>query len=663
MCGIFGVIAKPSSRLKVSKLQNLARDLFIQAESRGKDSSGVMIIENNTSSLFKVPYKAQKMMKSAEFKELMKKASMAYLAGEHFIVLGHTRMVTNGSSQNHGDNQPFSSNETIVLHNGIIVNEVQLWKNFADRKREFEVDTEIFSVMFEENLQQEKCIVKALQVSFKELVGANTVAVIHNDFDVICVCTSNSSLYIWQVPSLGLIVFASEEFVLSQIRKNFQNNHSDLLGYISQLKPYNIFAIDYKNNKQTIYDETISGSFKKNKEPRRINNISETKLFDEKKAFLINNIYSEIEKKQKINFEKIKNLRRCSSCLLPETFPFIKFDFEGVCNFCNQFHSYKLQGKNSLNHTISKLKNNGIKPRVLVPISGGRDSCFALHYIKRELEAQPVAYTYDWGFVTDLARRNISRMCGELNVEHILVAADIKWKRDNVRKNFLAWIAKPELGMIPLLMAGDKHFFYYASKVKKQQELDLIMFSMNRLEKTGFKAGFAGVNETKDFEKTYGLSAKNISTLGLYYGMNFLKNPKYINTTVLDTLTGFMSFYLAKKDYEQLFDFIPWDEQLIQKTLVDQYDWESAPDTKSTWRIGDGTAPFYNYAYLKARGFTEHDTFRSNQIREGQIDRKSAFKLVTAENIPRPEAFKWYCDTINVDAVTAINAINQISMF
>ena len=31
----------------------------------------------------------------------------------------------------------------------------------------------------------------------------------------------------------------------------------------------------------------------------------------------------------------------------------------------------------------------------------------------------------------------------------------------------------------------------------------------------------------------------------------------------------------------------------------------------------DGTAGFYNYVYHTVAGFTEHDTFRSNQIREG----------------------------------------------
>ena len=288
---------------------------------------------------------------------------------------------------------------------------------------------------------------------------------------------------------------------------------------------------------------------------------------------------------------------------------------------------------------------------------------FCTSLFKKELGIQPVAYTYDWGFVTDLARRNISRMCGELNVEHILVAADIKWKRENVRKNLLAWLNKPDLGMIPLLMAGDKHFFYYATQIKKQLGLDLTIFSMNRLEKTGFKSGFAGVNETKDFEKTHGLAAKNLAILCGYYALNFLKNPKYINRSIFDTITGFTAFYLAEKDYEQLFDFIPWDEKVIQNTLIQNYDWERAPDSVSTWRIGDGTAPFYNYVYLKGKGFTEHDTFRSNQIREGQIDRDTALKLVMAENAPRPEAFKWYCDAVNVDATCATDAINRISYF
>ena len=73
-------------------------------------------------------------------------------------------------------------------------------------------------------------------------------------------------------------------------------------------------------------------------------------------------------------------------------------------------------------------------------------------------------------------------------------------------------------------------------------------------------------------------------------------------------------------------------ENLINSAL-DLYDWETSPDTRSTWRIGDGTAAFYNYIYYNVAGFTENDT-SSNQIREGLISRDDALALVD-ENSPR----------------------------
>ena len=91
-----------------------------------------------------------------------------------------------------------------------------------------------------------------------------------------------------------------------------------------------------------------------------------------------------------------------------------------------------------------------------------------------------------------------------------------------------------------------------------------------------------------------------------------------------------------------------------------KYDWEIAPDTNTTWRIGDGTAAFYNYIYYRIAGFTEHDTFRSNQIREGQITREQAIKFVEDENQPRYANLKWYLDTINLDFEDTIKVINSI---
>ena len=57
-------------------------------------------------------------------------------------------------------------------------------------------------------------------------------------------------------------------------------------------------------------------------------------------------------------------------------------------------------------------------------------------------------------------------------------------------------------------------------------------------------------------------------------------------------------------------------------------------------------------------GFSEHDTFRSNQIREGDINREKALELVKIENKPRLENIKWFLQVINLDFKDTINKIN-----
>ena len=94
--------------------------------------------------------------------------------------------------------------------------------------------------------------------------------------------------------------------------------------------------------------------------------------------------------------------------------------------------------------------------------------------------------------------------------------------------------------------------------------------------------------------------------------------------------------------------------------MFEEYNWEISPDTTSTWRIGDGTAAFYNYIYYTVAGFSEFDTFRSNQIREGLITREEGLKFIAQENRPRFESMKWYFETIGVDMEQAIKIVNAI---
>jgi len=139
------------------------------------------------------------------------------------------------------------------------------------------------------------------------------------------------------------------------------------------------------------------------------------------------------------------------------------------------------------------------------------------------------------------------------------------------------------------------------------------------------------------------------------------QSPGYFNRSIWDTISGeYYRSFTEKSDYYHIFDYWRWDEKVCDDTLK-QYDWELAPDTSTTWRIGDGTAALYNYIYYTLAGFTEHDTFRSNQIREGQITREEALRLVKEENRPRYQNIRWYLDAVGLDFVSAVRKINSFS--
>ena len=58
-------------------------------------------------------------------------------------------------------------------------------------------------------------------------------------------------------------------------------------------------------------------------------------------------------------------------------------------------------------------------------------------------------------------------------------------------------------------------------------------------------------------------------------------------------------------------------------------------------------------------GFTENDTFRSNQIREGHLSREEALRLIERDNQPRWESLQWYFDVINVDIAKALKSVHK----
>ncbi|MTI76245.1 MAG: glucosamine 6-phosphate synthetase [Marinobacter sp.] len=600
MCGIFGVVASESVGKKDLNV------LVEHARQRGRDSSGLVYHDRNKFNIYRADY---------DIRQLLGKIR---LKGSS-VVLGHSRLITNGLA----DNQPVVRGGVCVIHNGIIVNDEKLWAEL-NLKRHQEIDSEIIAAIAEAHVNETGSLSGLAEKVLSVCKGVVATAILAPKLGQLIVFSNNGSLYVGHKGKD--FFFSSEEYPLKQL---------------------NCGGVHQVLEDEVLVDVPV---FEK----------AEVVDFKDRKNDLIPKFQQILEERKLLEYPK-PILKRCTRCILPETMPYISFDDEGVCNYC---HNYKIRNKprpkEELFELVKPYRREGSQD-CIVPFSGGRDSCYGLHLIVNELGMNPVTYTYDWGMVTDLGRRNISRMCSELGVENIIVAADIGKKRRNIAKNLKAWLKSPNLGMISILTAGDKHFFRHVETVKRQTGIDLNLWGVNPLEVTHFKAGFLGV--PPDFEE------KRVYAHGWQKQLSYQKlrlkammdSPGYFNSSLWDTLSGeYYRSFTEKQDYYHIFDYWRWDEKLIDDTLINQYDWEIAVDTNTTWRIGDGTAAFYNYIYYLVAGFTEHDTFRSNQVREGEISREEALRLAEDENQPRYENIRWYLDALGMDFTDVIKTVNSI---
>jgi glutamine---fructose-6-phosphate transaminase (isomerizing) len=664
MCGIFGIVVKEHSGYSPAFIKKALKGVAEISIARGQDSSGLVFKNNATSgfNLVKGDIPVTRLLKNEQYLEMLNESVALYQNGQTFQAMGHARLVTNGSQLKDINNQPVVKSGAIAVHNGIIVNNEKLWQENPDLERHYDIDTEVLLSLVKKKLNK-LSLPDAISEAMNEIEGTASCVMFFDDRHELALFTNNGSLY--YILEKDLLVIASEAYFLKKAMKQLMpsakiNHLAAFEGIVLNTRTFEKQNFKQKEPTETRHISDLHARY--SIKPLNLKGDFDREVVIDPMEFIVKSKEHALYQLLENNVASIDRLKRCTKCILPETFPFIEFDAQGECSYCRNYKPQKqIQSFDRLKELVAPYKRNDGRSDCIVPFSGGRDSTYSLHIVKKELGLNPIAFTYDWGMVTDLARRNIARVCGKLGVENIIVSADINWKRENIRKNVSAWLKNPELGMIPLFMAGDKYFFYYCNQVKKQTGIDLNIWGINNLENTDFKTGFAGLSPQADKKRIYSLSLQKQLKLFGYVARNVIQSPGYLNQSVIDSLGSFAVRYLApKKDYFHLFDYYKWDENELESIIQSEYHWEKAIDTDSTWRIGDGTASFYNYIYYTVAGFTENDTFRSNQIREGMITREQALAKLNRENEARYETLRWYLEIIGLDFSEVIQVINRI---
>jgi len=125
------------------------------------------------------------------------------------------------------------------------------------------------------------------------------------------------------------------------------------------------------------------------------------------------------------------NLQLCSRCVMDSTVPGIKFDENGVCNFCKTHDKLDKQfplgedGKKILDQQMNQIKKEGSgnKYDCIIGISGGTDSTFCLSLAKK-YGLRPLAVHLDNGWNTDIAIENMRKTVEKLDVDFRLLECD-----------------------------------------------------------------------------------------------------------------------------------------------------------------------------------------------------------------------------------------------
>ncbi len=151
----------------------------------------------------------------------------------------------------------------------------------------------------------------------------------------------------------------------------------------------------------------------------------------------------------------------CKNCVMDTSAPKIKFDNEGACDYCYNYHTNIFpnwfpneNGQKLLEPVIDKIKAsaNGQNNDCLIGVSGGADSSYLLYIAKEKFGLNPLAFHVDAGWNSQISVNNIERLVDGLGID--LYTEVINWKEmKDLQLSFFK-------AQVPHLDAPQDHVFF-----------------------------------------------------------------------------------------------------------------------------------------------------------------------------------------------------------
>lgn len=311
----------------------------------------------------------------------------------------------------------------------------------------------------------------------------------------------------------------------------------------------------------------------------------------------------------------MKNEKRCSLCILPESFPGIAFNDEGICNFCSSYKAFQPVGEDHLSDVLGRHK--GERYDCVVPVSGGKDSTYVLYYAVKKLGLKVICVNYDSGFQSKVAMDNMKRACSILDVPLVIQKADFQ-ERVKIVKGILN-IAKTVGVPIGICANCHNNIRSAAMRVAKLHGVSTIISGTTQFE----RFGASPITGTK-------YSVKRLLKRGLprilpgVIRVSALIARERIRMRMPVRGGKFLSRGRANVETVHLFEYVPWAcmRKDIVGLLEKELGWEHSEERVD--RFDCLLHPFLNYKWFHETGITLDGYLYSDMVRMGSMSRADA---------------------------------------
>jgi len=311
--------------------------------------------------------------------------------------------------------------------------------------------------------------------------------------------------------------------------------------------------------------------------------------------------------------------KRCVRCIMPESYPGVTFNEQGVCNFCEYYEKHwakkignpevRKRSEEQLQRIFDNAKRKNKTFDALVGLSGGKDSSYMLYLCCEVYGLKVLSFTKDGGFLSEDAKARIEKLVKALKVPHLYYQDPLA----------------PELSGAFMRKTGnfcgpcELSTFNISAILAREYDIPLIMVGSST--------------------RTEAAPPKNLNPWDPWYFRNVMKDLSYRerlrcscygrNYILLEGL----AYLLRKRRMVLLPNYVEWDDEKNQELFDRKYGIHFGAEHSDCW-----ASPVATLLYTKKLGGNDPRVAKlSLFIRSGKMSRDKALKdLQTLQSDPAP---------------------------